>query len=309
MTKILVTPRSFGKHSHAAIELLEKQGLEVVFNPYGRILTEEEMKKEIADVEGIIVGVDPLNSDILAKATNLKAISKYGVGTDNIDLDYCKVHQIPVTITNNANSDSVADFAFGLMLAVARRLVEVDSACRRLDWGKKTSIGVYGKTIGVLGTGAIGKGVIKRAKGFNMNILAYDVYKDEAFAEEYGVQYAPLDQIFAESDFISLHLPAVEETKDLINREAFEKMKETAILVNTARGELVDETALYEALKNKKIWGAGVDVFKNEPPENKKLLELDNIVIGAHSAASTVEAVDAMSWMAAKNILESLGKL
>lgn len=309
MAKILVTPRSFGKHSHAAIELLEKQGLDVLLNPYGRILTEEEMKKEIVDVEGIIVGVDPLNSAILEKAKNLKAISKYGVGTDNIDLAYCKEHQIPVTITNNANSDSVADFAFALMLAAARRLVEVDGSCRRLDWGKKTSIGVYGKTIGVLGTGAIGKGVIKRAKGFNMNILAYDIFKDEAFAREYGVQYTPLEQIFAESDFISLHLPAVEETKDLINQEAFEKMKETAILVNTARGELIDEDALYEALKNKKIWGAGVDVFKKEPPENKKLLELDNIVIGAHSAASTVEAVDAMSWMAAENILESLRKL
>lgn len=306
MAKILVTPRSFGKHSDEAKELLEEKGFEVVLNPYGRILTEEEMKKEIADVDGIIVGVDPLNAEVLSHAKRLKAISKYGVGTDNIDLDYCKQHNIPVTITNNANSDSVADFAFALMLAAARRLVEVDQACRRLDWGKKTSIGMYGKTIGVLGTGAIGKGVIRRAKGFGMSILAYDIFKDDVFASEYGVQYVELEQIFKESDFISLHLPAVEETNNIINKEAFNLMKETAVLVNTARGDLVDEDALYEALSTKRIWGAGLDVFKKEPPENEKLLQLDNIVLGAHSAASTVDAVNVMSRMAAVNIIRNL---
>jgi D-3-phosphoglycerate dehydrogenase len=306
MTKILVTPRSFGKHSDDAMNLLESKGFEVTLNPYGRILTEEEMIKEIEDVEGIIVGVDPLNAEVLSHAKNLKAISKYGVGTDNIDLNYCKEHNIPVTITNNANSDSVADFAFTLMLAVARRVVEVDKACRQSDWGKKTSIGVYQKTIGVVGTGAIGKGVIRRAKGFDMKVLAYDLYKDEVFAEENGVEYVELDQLLKQSDFISLHLPATKETQNLIDKEALDMMKETAVLVNTARGDLVDEDALFDALKSKKIWGAGLDVFKQEPPANKELLELDNIVVGAHSAASTVDAVDKMSEIAAVNILKNL---
>jgi D-3-phosphoglycerate dehydrogenase len=306
MAKILVTPRSFGKHSDDARNLLESKGFEVALNPYGRILTEEEMIKEIEDVEGIIVGVDPLNAEVLLHAKKLKAISKYGVGTDNIDLNYCKEHNIPVTITNNANSDSVADFAFTLMLAVARRVVEVDKACRQSDWGKKTSIGVYQKTIGVVGTGAIGKGVIRRAKGFDMKVLAYDLYKDEVFAEENGVEYVELDQLLKQSDFISLHLPATKETQNLIGKEALDMMKETAVLVNTARGDLVDEDALFDALKSKKIWGAGLDVFKQEPPANKELLELDNIVVGAHSAASTVDAVDKMSEMAAANILKNL---
>lgn len=271
-------------------------------------MTEDEMKKEVEDVAGIIIGVDPLNREVLSHAKNLRAISKYGVGTDNIDLDYCRERNIPVTITKNANSDSVADFAFALMLAVARRLVETDKACRNLDWGKKTSIGVYGKTIGVVGTGAIGKGVIKRARGFDMKILAYDIYKDEKFAEEYGVKYVDMDTLLRESDFISLHLPATEETRDMIGEREFGLMKNTAVLINTARGDLVDEDALYDALVNKKIWGAGLDVFKKEPPENRKLLELDNIVVAAHSAASTVDAVDKMSLMAAQNLLEHLKK-
>src|SRR5690554_3146993 len=143
MAKILVTPRSFGKHSDEAKQLLESKGFEVIMNPYGRILTEDELKKEIVDVDGIIVGVDPLSAEVLSHAKNLKAISKYGVGTDNIDMDYCNTHNIKVTITRNANSDSVADFAFTLMLSVARRLVEVDQACRTLDWSKKTSVGVF----------------------------------------------------------------------------------------------------------------------------------------------------------------------
>lgn len=306
MEKILVTPRSFGKHNDEAKALLESKGFEVVMNPYGRILTEEEMKEAIVDVEGIIVGVDPLNKEVLSQAKHLKVISKYGVGTNNIDMDYCKERDITVTITKHANADSVADFAISLMLAVARRLVEVDRACRELDWGKKTSIGLSGKTLGVLGTGAIGKGVIRRAKGFDMRILAYDFYQDDIFAKEYGVDYVGLDYLLKESDFVSLHLPATQETKNMISYKQFDIMKKTAILVNTARGELIDEDALYHSLINKKIWGAGIDVFKHEPPENEKLLELDNIVVGAHSAASTVDAVNKMSEMAARNIIEAI---
>ncbi|CAI9395184.1 Hydroxypyruvate reductase [Bacillus sp. T2.9-1] len=303
MPKVLITPRSFGKHSEEASRILTAHGFEVVTNPYGRILTEEEMKKEIVDVDAVIVGVDPLNANVLAKAKNLKVISKYGVGTDNIDVDYCKTNNIPVTITRNANSDSVADFSFALMLAIARRIVEIDQSCRAMDWGKKTSIGIYGKTLGVIGTGSIGKGVIKRACGFDMDILAYDVCPDNEFAKEYKVTYVELEQLMKESDFITLHLPATPETTNLFSEKEFSMMKETAVLVNTARGELIDEDALYNVLRDKKIWGAGIDVFKKEPPEKKELLELDNIIIGSHTAASSVDAVNKMSLMAVENIL------
>lgn len=303
MPKVLITPRSFGKHSDEAKRILTAHGFEVVTNPYGRILTEEEMKKEIVDVDAVIVGVDPLNADVLAFAKNLKVISKYGVGTDNIDIEYCKANNIPVTITRNANSDSVADFTFTLMLAIARRIVEIDKSCRAMDWGKKTSIGIYGKTLGVIGTGAIGKGVIKRAYGFDMTVLAYDMYQDDQLAKEYNVNYVAFEQLIRESDFITLHLPATSETTNMFSEKEFSIMKDTAVLVNTARGELIDEDALYEVLKNKKIWGAGLDVFKKEPPEKKELLELDNIIVGAHAAASSVDAVNKMSLMAVENIL------
>ncbi|AYV68135.1 MULTISPECIES: phosphoglycerate dehydrogenase [Niallia] len=303
MPKVLITPRSFGKHSEEASRILTAHGFEVVTNPYGRIMTEEEMKKEIVDVDAVIVGVDPLNADVLAEAKRLKVISKYGVGTDNIDIDYCKANNIPVTITRNANADSVADFTFALMLAIARRIVEIDQSCRVMDWSKKTSIGIYGKTLGVIGTGAIGKGVIKRAHGFDMDILAYDVCPDNEFAKEYKVTYVDLEHLVKESDFITLHLPATPETNNLFSEKEFSMMKETAVLVNTARGELIDEDALYNVLRNKKIWGAGIDVFKKEPPEKKELLELDNMIIGSHAAASSVDAVNKMSLMAVENIL------
>ncbi|MEK4826125.1 phosphoglycerate dehydrogenase [Niallia sp. FSL W8-0951] len=303
MPKVLITPRSFGKHSEEASRILTAHGFEVVTNPYGRIMTEEEMKKEIVDVDAVIVGVDPLNADVLAEAKRLKVISKYGVGTDNIDVDYCKVNNIPVTITRNANADSVADFTFALMLAIARRIVEIDQSCRVMDWSKKTSIGIYGKTLGVIGTGAIGKGVIKRAHGFDMDILAYDVCPDNEFAKKYKVTYVELEHLVKESDFITLHLPATPETTNLFSEKEFSMMKETAVLVNTARGELIDEDALYNVLRDKKIWGAGIDVFKKEPPEKKELLELDNMIIGSHAAASSVDAVNKMSLMAVENIL------
>lgn len=303
MPKVLITPRSFGKHSDEAKRILIANGYEVVENPYGRILTEEEMKKEIADVDAVIIGIDPLNREVLSCAKNLKVISKYGVGTDNIDIEFCKGHNIPVTVTRNANSDSVADFTFALMLAIARRIVEIDKSCRALNWGKKTSIGIHGKTLGVIGTGAIGKDVIKRACGFDMKIIAYDVYPDDEFAQEYNATYVDFETLIKESDFITLHLPATRETVNLLSEKEFNMMKETAVLVNTARGELIDEDALYDALKNKRIWGAGLDVFKKEPPEKIELLELENIILGAHAAASSVDAVNKMSLMAVENIL------
>ncbi|OAA83360.1 phosphoglycerate dehydrogenase [Clostridium ljungdahlii] len=306
MAKILITPRSFGKHSKEPFELLKQKGFELVVNPYGRILTQDEMIKEVSDVDGIIIGVDPLNAEVLKHAKKLKVISKYGVGTDNIDLDYAKNNNITVTIAKGANSDAVADYAFALMISVARKIVPIDRGCRKLDWSKVTSIGMHGKTLGLIGLGNIGKGVAKRANGFGMKILAYDVYKDKEFASKNNVEYVTIEKILKESDFISIHLPLTKETKYIIGEKELNMMKENAVIVNTARGGLIDENALYDALKNNKIWGAGIDVFEQEPPKNKELLDLNNIVVGSHCAASTFEAVDNMGIMAANNIIENI---
>ncbi|PGL70993.1 phosphoglycerate dehydrogenase [Bacillus sp. AFS055030] len=305
--KVLVTPRSFGKHSTTPIQLLENAGYEVQLNRYNRILTKAEMKEAIQDVDGVIIGVDPLDKEVLMEAKNLKAIAKYGVGTDNIDLDYADKHQISVSITAGANSNAVADYTMSLMLSVARRVATIDYKCRQKDWSKITTVDAYGKTLGLIGTGNIGKGVAKRAKGFDMKILAYDLVRDEEFAKEHGITYVEsVNDILQEADFISLHLPLNNETRHIISYEEFQMMKPTAVIINTARGGLINEDALENALKNKLIWGAGIDVFEQEPPINHGLLLLDNIVIGSHCAASTIQAIDNMGIYASQNLLKSL---
>ena len=177
--KILTTPRSYGKNMPQLFEQLENAGYEVVRNTTGGILEKEQMKELIADCAGIIVGVDPLDAEVLACAPKLRAIAKYGVGVDNIDLDYCKAHGIKVSRTVGANSEAVADYAMTLMMAVARKAVMIDRRCRRKDWGKISTRDVSHATLGLFGLGAIGKHVAKRAQGFGMKVLAYDPYWPE----------------------------------------------------------------------------------------------------------------------------------
>jgi D-3-phosphoglycerate dehydrogenase len=304
--KILVTPRSFAKHDPKPLEMLHERGFEVVQNPYQRPLTEEEISEIIKDIDGVIIGIDPLNRKVLEKAVKLKAISKYGVGVDNIDLDYAKEKGIKVSRAVGANFDAVADFTMCLMLAVARKITVIDRECRKNNWSKIMSMEIYGKTLGIVGTGHIGRGVIKRAKGFDMNILAFDVCPDEKLAREYDVQYVGLEELYKNADIISLHVPLTEDTNKMIGKRELQMMKKSAILINTARGGLIDEDALYEALKENVIYGAGIDVFEQEPPLNKKLFELDNIVISSHNGASTFEAVDKMGLMAVENLIRDL---
>lgn len=303
--KVLATPRSFNNHPEP-LKMLEEQGYEVILNPYGRILSKPEMMKLIADVDGIIVGVDPLDKEILQHAKKLKTISKYGVGTDNIDIDATKELGIPVTITLGANKEAVADFTVALMLTVARKITEIDSQCKQLNWSKVTTLDAWKKTLGLIGLGNIGKGVAQRVKGFQMKVLAYDLYQDEDYANENQIEYVSLDTLLEESDFISLHLPLTEQTHHIISEREINKMKKTAVIVNTARGGLIDEKALYSALKYQRIWGAGIDAFEEEPPKNKELLQLQNITLGSHCAASTVEGVRNMGKMASANLIQNL---
>jgi len=307
MAKILITPRSFAKYSDKPYKMLTESGIDYVLNPVGGIMSKTDILESIKGMDGIIVGVDPLDKDVIS-AGNLKAISKYGVGTDNIDLEYCKEQGIEVSITRNANSEAVADYAFALILSVARKVVEIDRGCRNGDWSKKVSTDVFGKKIGVAGLGAIGRGVVSRAKGFSMDVYGYDVFRDDEYIRANNITFANVDQMLEQCDFLSLHMPLTEETKFLINAKNLQKANKNLIIINTARGGIVNEDDLYEALKSNLILGAGVDVFEQEPPENSKLLELDNVVVGSHCAGSTIGAVDVMSEMAVENIIQSLRK-
>ena len=305
--KVLVTPRSFGKSDPGLFDRLEKAGLEVIRNNSGGILNEEAMCRLAADCEAVILGVDPMNIRVLEAAPRLKAISKYGVGTDNIDLEECKKRGIKVSRTVGANSDAVADYAFALMLAVARRIVQIDRRCHERDWGKTPCLDVHGRVLGLIGLGAIGKRMVERAKGFNMKILAADPNWDADFARQNGLEQASVDDICRNADFISLHCVLTPETRHIINAARIGQMGPETIFVNTARGELVDEDALLDALKKKAIFGAGLDVFEKEPPENPDWYKLDNVIMGSHCSSSTKGATNLMGKMAVDNLLRDLG--
>lgn len=304
---VLITPRSFGKTNPDLFLRLERAGLKIVRNNTGSILDEEAMCELIAPCEGVILGVDPLNAKVLSAATHLRAVSKYGVGLDNIDLQECHKRNIKVSRTVGANSNAVADYAFALMLGVARRLVLIDQRCRHKDWSKITSLDVYGKTLGIIGLGAVGKCVARRARGFEMRVLAFDTSWNTDFAEEMGIVRAEIDEICLNADFISLHCPLTEETKNIINAARIDLMKESAIIINTARGGLIDEAALLQALSQRRIYGAGLDVFEKEPPDNPAWYELDNVILGSHCSSSTNGATEMMGSMAVDNLLRDLG--
>lgn len=240
--KVLTTPRSYGKTDPEVFAMLRAAGLEVVRNETGGILDKEGMKALLADCDGVIVGVDPIDAEVIAAAPKLKAIAKYGVGVDNIDLDAAKARDIKVSRTVGANAEAVADYAMALLLAVARKTVLIDQHCRQGDWKKITTRDVTGGTIGILGLGAIGRNVAQRAQGFGMKVLAHDPFWDEAYAKAHGITRAAPDEIFAECDVISLHLPLTPETENFIGAAELAKMKPDAILINTARGASLMKT-------------------------------------------------------------------
>ena len=305
--KVLVTPRSYGKTNPTLFEQLKNAGLEVVRNETGGILDKETMKRLLSDCDGLIVGVDPVDAEVISAAPKLKAVAKYGVGVDNIDAAACQARGISVSRTVGANSTAVADYAMALILAVARKTVLIDSRCRQGDWKKITTQDLSGKTLGLLGLGAIGKKVAARAQGFDMKVMAYDPYWDEAYAAAQNIQKATAEEIYRQCDVISLHLPLLPSTRNTIGQAELAMMKPNAILVNTARGGLIDENALLDALEGKKIYGAGIDAFEEEPPKDPRWFRLENVVLGSHCAASTVGASENMGKMATENLIRDLG--
>lgn len=297
--KVIVTSPSFGKFSPHHFDDLTVQGYTVVkLIPYRK----EDMLREIVDADALIVGLEHIDEEILAEARQLKVIAKHGVGVDNIDLNAAKNKDIIVANAPATNNDAVADLAFGLMLSAARSIPDADHHLKQMNWRRYDGHSVWGKTLGIIGLGAIGKGVARRAGGFQMNILGYDVSESSPEEDTLGIQRVTLEEIYQRSDYISLHVPLNKFTKGMIGKKEFERMKNNAILINTARGGLIDEAALYEALTNGEIKGCGLDVFEEEPPTNVNLLQLDNIVVTPHMAAYTIEAVQMTSEMTADNV-------
>jgi D-3-phosphoglycerate dehydrogenase len=307
---ILITPKSFKNYKEKAYPLLKSKGYDIIENTLGRTLTEQEIIDYAAhNVVGIIVGVDPLPAPVLNQCKNLKAISKYGVGMDNIDLNRAKELGIKVKNALGTNTISVAELAIGLMFSASRMIPAIYSKVKSGSWDRIIGCELTGKKLGLIGGGQIGKEVAKRAKGLEMEVTIYDPYfTDENFLTKYHIkQCHEITEIFSQSDYVSLHVPVTAETKKIINQNSLKAMKPGAIIINTSRGELVDEEALYEALSKGSISAAAQDVFSSEPPAaDEKLLTLDNFILTSHIGAFTHEAVEKMVMVSTENLLEML---
>ena len=305
--KILVTPRAFAKSGMEQIERLRKEGWEVHVNETGKSYTKEEFISYAKDVDGIIIGVDLADKEMLDQCPNLKAIAKYGVGVDNIDMEYVQKKGIKVSRTIGSNSLSVAEHAMGLIFTLAKNTYSAVQDVKNGNWNKVYGFELQGKTIGIIGFGNIGKNLARLAQGMNMKVMAYDAMPiDTEYAEKNHIMIAEYEQLLKESDVISVHMPLTAETKDMIDKKAFAIMKSNAIVINAARGGIINEADLYEALMNKRIAGAGFDVFTQEPPKDSPLLKLNNFILTPHTASKTKEADDNTIRMSTANILRDL---
>jgi D-3-phosphoglycerate dehydrogenase len=306
--KVLVTSTSFNKVDPLPRERLIQYGCEIVDNPFNRPLKEKDLIPLLEDVDGIIAGLDEYSRKAIFSSKKLKVISRYGVGLDNINLEAARDRGISVVNTPEVNTQAVADLTLGLILAVCRKIPKAHFSTQKGNWGRLIGRGVYKKSIGIIGLGRIGKAVAERAKGFSMEILAHDVKKDEISSEDLGIRFLPLDELLAKGDFITLHCDLNPGSKGIIGARELALMKKTAYLINTARGGLIDEKDLFEALRDGKIAGAALDAFQNEPPVGSPLLTLDNILTTPHIGSYTHEALLEMGLIAVDNLIQNLGK-
>ena len=305
--KILVTPTSFGKNNKKIIEHLESAVGEVTYNTTGKPLSAEALKELIPGVHGFIAGLDTINAEVIEAADALKVICRYGVGYDNVDLVAASRKNIIVTNTPGANSVSVAELALGSMLSLARHIPDAIQATRKGEWPRTNGLTLEGKTVGILGLGAIGKQLAKRLSAFDCQILAYDPFPDMYFANQYQINVLSLEELLPQADFISLHIPLTTQTQKMVNSSFFDQVKQGAILINTSRGELVDENALFEALNTGKIAGAALDAFSHEPPDPADpLLQFPQVLVTPHMGAHTDGATNNMGWMAMRDCLAVL---
>jgi len=314
MAKILVTRKIPGDH----VEKLKAAGHEVEISEFDRALTPEELLEKVVGKDAILsLLTDKIGGDLMdAAGPQLKLISNYAVGFDNIDIGAATDRQILVANTPCEEvNEAVAEHTWALILSLSRRIVEADEATRRggyKGWEPDIFLGraLIGKTLGIVGLGRIGGMVARRAKGYNMTVLYNKRSPDPEAEKELGVTFSSLDDLLAKSDFVSLHVPLSDETRHMMNSEAFNKMKQGVFLINTARGPIVDEHALVEALRSGHLGGAGLDVYDNEPNIDPELIGMENVVLTPHIASGTYEARDKMGELAVAAIIDTFsGKI
>ncbi len=289
------------------LHMLEEHGLEPeISGTCGRRMTEEELVETWPNVYAHICGGDPMTKRAMDATNTLKIISRIGVGCDSVDISAATGKGIAVTVTPGAGAEAVAEHTFAMMLALSRRIVEQNNRVKAGRWSEKVSgYSLYRKKLGIIGFGNIGKRLALNASGFDMKVMAYDIYQDQDFAQKNNVTYCDLETIFKECDYISVHMPLNEQTKGMISYDQLAMMKNSAQVINCARGGIIDETALYEAVRDGVISGAALDVFMEEPvKEDNPLLTLDRVIISPHNAGTSVEGKNKVVEMAVQNVID-----
>jgi phosphoglycerate dehydrogenase-like enzyme len=303
--KVLITAKSVSG-SPASIQFLEEAGCAVEVKSTPLPVEEKWLIEQTRDVDGLIFAMEPVTSRLLESATRLKVIARPGVGYDTVDIAAATLRRIPVTIAA-VNDQSVADFAIGLLLAAARKIIPAANGVHQHGWDRFVGTEVWGKTITIVGLGRIGKGVARRARGFDMRVLAVSEDHDDKFAAQNDVAYVDLETGLREADFVSLHTPLTAKTERLINRESLALMKKGAYVINTARGALIDEESLAEAVKEKRIAGAAVDVLREQGANSRSaLIGVPGIIVTPHMATFAQEAMDRVALSAAQSIVAVL---
>lgn len=305
MKKVFISTTTFAKYSTTPLKLFEEKEYDVVLNDKGRKLSEDEIAETVSEFDGILAGTEVYSKRVLDKAVKLRVISRLGIGLDNVDLDYAIIKGIKVFKTQTTPALAVAELSLGLILDLLRKISFQSSQLKTGTWNKKMGSLLTGKTLGIIGLGTIGKKLVEISQGFGLSYLAHDVQQDEDFAEKYNIKYCKLYKLLSDSDVVSIHLNLSEETNNLINLDAFNKMKHDAILINTSRGEVIDEVALKKTLNEKYISGAGLDVYREEPYSGP-LINYDNVVTTPHIGAYAKETRMKMELEAAKNLIKGL---
>jgi phosphoglycerate dehydrogenase-like enzyme len=303
MPRVLIAPMTLANVEGAHLQVLRAAGLEPGFPSRPSQLTESELLQTLEGFAAVLAGSEPYTPRVIAAHPQLKVIARVGVGYDAVDLAAANAQGIAVTIAPGTNQGAVAEQTFALMLALAKDLVTQHLGVKEGHWPRRVNLPLRDRVLGIAGLGRIGKAVALRGAAFGMRLLAYDPVPDQTFAAAHGIAMVSLEQLLAESDFLTLHMPATPESQHFINRKSLALMKPTAFVINTSRGATVNEADLYDALKNKRLAGAGLDVFEQEPPGRHPLFQLENVVLSPHIAGGDVQSRDDMALSAAEAIV------
>ncbi len=303
MSKFVISTSTFDTDNNPAIQSLIKQGMTGVSNPYRRKLTEQEIIDLLADDSvGLIAGIEPLTARVFAAAKQLKVVARCGAGMDSVDLAAAEEHKIAVSNTPEAPAQAVAELTLGLMLALLRRICNTDKLLRQGEWPRQQGHLLAAQTIGIVGLGHIGRRVARLCQAFDAKVIAYDPYVTEATA---NVSLVSFEQLLTQADIVTLHLPYSKDNHHLLDSKALAQMKPSAMVINAARGGLVDEAALNHALCTEQLAAAALDVFEQEPYQGQ-LLACDNIILTSHIGSLAREARQRMELEVAENLLQGL---